>query len=158
MLKLDMEFLRGIDKNGRGKTIVKHMVEMAKELVIPVIAEGVQKFHKMYIQIIPVKIDSGNIDHEMMQNMLKEQEVKNDMWDALKNDQFKVYVQPKYDVISGQNVHTDYPCKNRFWKHLRKLAEPGFPSPCNFADTGDSRDCRGGGDTGTCGALEGNRL
>ena len=43
-------------------------------------------------------------DHEMMQNMLKEQEVKNDMWDALKNDQFKVYVQPKYDVISGKIV------------------------------------------------------
>ena len=42
VLKLDMEFLRGIDKNGRGKTIVKHMVEMAKELVIPVIAEGVE--------------------------------------------------------------------------------------------------------------------
>lgn len=42
VLKLDMEFLRDIDNNDRGKTIVKHMVEMAKELVLPVIAEGVE--------------------------------------------------------------------------------------------------------------------
>lgn len=53
VLKLDMEFLRGIDKNGRGKTIVKHMVEMAKELVIPVIAEGVETIeHVVLLQEI----------------------------------------------------------------------------------------------------------
>lgn len=42
LLKLDMIFLQGIDKNGRGKTIVKHIVSLSKELSIPVIAEGVE--------------------------------------------------------------------------------------------------------------------
>ncbi len=42
VLKLDMEFLRGLDGNGRGKTIVKHMVQLAQDLMIPVIAEGVE--------------------------------------------------------------------------------------------------------------------
>lgn len=64
-------------------------------------------------------------DHEMMQNMLKEQEVKNDMWDALKNDQFKVYVQPKYDVISGKIVGGEALVR---WKHPEK----GFVNPVDF--------------------------
>lgn len=42
VLKLDMEFLRDLDRNSRGKTIVKHMVQMANDLMIPVIAEGVE--------------------------------------------------------------------------------------------------------------------
>ncbi len=64
-------------------------------------------------------------DNEMMQNMLKEQEVKNDMWDALKNHQFKVYVQPKYDVISGRIVGGEALVR---WKHPEK----GFVNPMDF--------------------------
>lgn len=51
VLKLDMMFLRDIDSNGRGKTIVKHMVQLANELMIPVIAEGVEtKEHVALLQ------------------------------------------------------------------------------------------------------------
>lgn len=53
VLKLDMIFLKDIDKNGRGKTIVKHMVQLANELMIPVIAEGVEtKEHVELLQEI----------------------------------------------------------------------------------------------------------
>ncbi|MBO5372405.1 MAG: EAL domain-containing protein [Lachnospiraceae bacterium] len=53
VLKLDMVFLKDIDKNGRGKTIVKHMVQLANELMIPVIAEGVEtKEHVELLQEI----------------------------------------------------------------------------------------------------------
>lgn len=53
VLKLDMVFLKDIDNNGRGKTIVKHMVRLANELMIPVIAEGVEtKEHLALLQEI----------------------------------------------------------------------------------------------------------
>lgn len=53
VLKLDMEFLRGLDEGGRGKTIVKHMVQLAQDLMIPVIAEGVEtKEHVELLQEI----------------------------------------------------------------------------------------------------------
>ncbi|MCM1258172.1 MAG: EAL domain-containing protein [Roseburia sp.] len=64
-------------------------------------------------------------NEEMMQSMLKEQEVKNDMWDALKGDQFKVYVQPKFDVLSGRIVGGEALVR---WKHPDK----GFVNPVEF--------------------------
>ena len=48
-----MEFLRGLDDGGRGKTIVKLMVQLAQDLMIPVIAEGVEtKEHVELLQEI----------------------------------------------------------------------------------------------------------
>lgn len=64
-------------------------------------------------------------DNEMMQSMLKEQEVKNDMWDALKGNQFKVYIQPKYDVLSGRIVGGEALVR---WKHPEK----GVVNPIDF--------------------------
>jgi hypothetical protein len=41
-LKLDMRFLYGDDQDGRGGTILSSMVRMARDLSLPIVAEGVE--------------------------------------------------------------------------------------------------------------------
>jgi len=43
VLKLDMEFFKGEDKDGRGKIVVKEAIRLAKNLDMKVVAEGIEK-------------------------------------------------------------------------------------------------------------------
>lgn len=57
--------------------------------------------------------------------MIHEQEIKNEMQEALDQEQFKIYVQPKYDIASGAIVGGEALVR---WQHPGK----GFVSPNDF--------------------------
>ena len=42
VLKIDREFLNEMDESTKSKTIIKHVIKMAKELEIQTITEGVE--------------------------------------------------------------------------------------------------------------------
>lgn len=64
-------------------------------------------------------------DDSMRSAILLEQEISNDMWRALHEEQFEVYFQPKYDLDSGYIAGAEALVR---WRHPQK----GFMSPAQF--------------------------